>query len=59
MVMDTLQPGADCDTCPAERDCQYPYKPCDCVLQGKFWDAERRWGYDHAAASARSEEPLE
>ena len=43
---------ADCERCPVEQDCQYPYKPCDCVLQRKFWDATRRWAYDHQAASA-------
>ena len=50
----------DCERCPVERDCQYPYKPCACVLQRKFWDAERRWAYDHQAASAGKDgEPIQ
>ncbi len=37
---------SDCDYCRVEMDCHYPHKPCDCVHQEKFWDAERRLTYD-------------
>lgn len=33
---------SDCASCPVERECFYPYKPCDCVHQRKFWDEDRR-----------------
>jgi hypothetical protein len=26
----------DCNYCPVEKECFYPYKVCDCVLQRKF-----------------------
>jgi hypothetical protein len=32
---------SDCQLCPVEPECHYPYKPCDCVHQRKFWSAER------------------
>jgi len=35
-----------CKFCPVEKDCYYPYKPCECVLQRKFWNKERREKYD-------------
>lgn len=35
-----------CNFCPVEKDCYYPYKPCECVLQRKFWNKERREKYD-------------
>ncbi len=37
---------SDCNYCPVEQDCHYPFKPCDCVHQRKFWDKERRAEYD-------------
>ncbi len=37
---------SNCDRCPVEKICHYPYKPCDCVLQRKFWDEKRRTEYD-------------
>ena len=33
---------SDCQTCPIEPICHYPYKPCECVQQRKFWDEYRR-----------------
>lgn len=36
----------DCQHCPVERDCHYPYKPCDCFNMRKFWSAERRIEFD-------------
>lgn len=32
---------SDCALCPVEPECHYPYKPCECVHQRKFW-SERR-----------------
>lgn len=32
---------SDCEYCPVEKDCHYPYKPCDCVGQRKFWSSEK------------------
>src|ERR1035437_2945388 len=26
----------DCNYCPVQKECYYPYKVCDCVLQRKF-----------------------
>lgn len=37
---------SDCEYCPVEAGCHYPYKPCECVLQRKFWTAERRAQHD-------------
>lgn len=37
---------SDCNYCPVEKECHYPYKPCDCVHQRKFWNKERRQEYD-------------
>lgn len=37
---------SDCNYCEVEKDCHYPFKPCDCVHQRKFWDKERRDEYD-------------
>lgn len=37
---------SDCQLCPVETACHYPYKPCDCVHQRKFWTAERRAAYE-------------
>ncbi len=39
---------SDCNYCPVEKECHYPYKPCDCVHQRKFWSEERREEYDAA-----------
>lgn len=38
----------DCLLCPAEKDCHYPYKPCTCVHQRKFWDFEKRKEWDES-----------
>jgi len=37
---------SDCNYCSVEKECHYPYKPCDCVHQRKFWSKERREEYD-------------
>ena len=43
----------DCETCPSEPECHYPYKPCECVSQRKFWDADRRAEFDAVEAERR------
>lgn len=37
---------SDCEHCPVERLCHYPYKPCECFDQRKFWDEQRRMEWD-------------
>ncbi len=36
----------DCLNCPVKGNCHYPFRPCACVGQRKFWSAERRATYD-------------
>lgn len=51
---------SDCQNCGIEKACRYPYKPCDCVHQRKYWSKERREEFDKEKAeheaSARNEE---
>jgi hypothetical protein len=37
---------SDCQNCDVETVCFYPFKPCDCFNQRKFWGADRRAEYD-------------
>lgn len=37
---------SDCTNCPVEKECHYPYKPCDCIHQRKFWNKDRREEYN-------------
>ena len=37
---------SSCNHCELEKDCHYPYKPCDCVHHRKFWDEQRRKEFD-------------
>ena len=37
---------SDCKFCPIEKECHYPFKPCDCVHQRKYWDINRRAEYN-------------
>ena len=30
----------ECYHCPVKQECFYPFKPCDCVHQRKFWSKE-------------------
>jgi len=46
----------DCETCPSEPECHYPYKPCECVSQRKFWDADRRAEFDAVEAERTREQ---
>lgn len=32
---------SDCQFCPVESECHYPYKPTECVQQRKFWSKEQ------------------
>lgn len=31
---------SDCQFCPVERECFYPYKPTECAQQRKFWSEQ-------------------
>lgn len=44
-----------CETCSVAAECYYPYKPCDCVQQRKFWNAERRAEYDKDAKNSSTD----
>lgn len=46
--------NSHCSVCDVEKDCHYPYKPCDCCNYRKFWDAERRAEYDRQEAAKRA-----
>lgn len=46
---------SDCETCPVEKACRYPFKPTDCVGQRKFWTPERRQAYEDALVIERAE----
>lgn len=37
---------SDCTSCPVAAECHYPFKPCDCFEQRKFWTAQQRAQYD-------------
>ena len=37
---------SDCQVCPVNNDCYYPYKPCDCVNQRKFFTKRDRERFD-------------
>jgi len=36
---------SDCYFCPVESECHYPFKPCECVHQRKFWSEKRHAEY--------------
>lgn len=45
----------DCEFCHLEKDCHYPFKPTECVMQRKFWSVEKRAQYDKQQAQEANE----
>jgi hypothetical protein len=46
---------SDCDNCIVEKECYYPYKPCECVHQRKFWSKERKEEHDNLNSNMKVE----
>jgi hypothetical protein len=47
----------DCETCPLNESCHYPFKPTECHAQRKFWSKERRDKFEDELAKSFEELP--